>query len=539
MAVKGKEVRRITDFVTKTTKIIETGKQFPPQDHVERLARYQRGKTIFDGKPYELFERAAALLKGTPVAPQLKTLYIACNIVDVLLTKPSDLLVGEPPTYESGKHDDSPEQQVLNSIVEENDLNARIHESVIGAGYRGDSFLKVRYGAAQDFSAIPEELTPPEERQEPIIEPVDASIVFPELARGSKKKFKAVNIAWVEWVEEPNGFLMSRLSREKTDAIPYLNVERHVPGYILYERYRLHPNGIDNQHGEDVELFRIGEKVPTCRDGDIVETGVARPLVFHIPYKSVDDRWYGISGIEKIESLLAAINDRLVQIDYILWKHSDPTAYGPDDVDEDDKATVRFGGRYIPVAKDDVTPGYMTWNSQLEGAFKELDYLLGMVFQMSETPQWLFGTTLAGDTRGGTGTSHTDSGAIKARFMPILAKVNRIRVHVDRAVRDALWTAMELENYANRGVDGFKPYEPIYPKITWADGIPEDAREQAEIAQIRTGGKPTLAVHDAIKRLDNLDDSHASAMMERITNDEKDAYGTVDSTVLSDGGESA
>lgn len=522
-----------TDFITQTTKMIETGKQFPPQDHIERLARYQRGKTIFDGKPYELFERAAALLKDTPAAPQLKTLYIACNIVDVLLTKPSDLLVGEPPTYESGMPDDSPEQEALNNIVEENDLNARIHESVIGAGYRGDSFLKVRYGEIQDFSAIPDGLTPPESESMPIIEPVDASIVFPELARGSKKKFKAVNIAWVEWVEEPNGFLMSRFSREKTDAIPYLNVERHVPGYILYERYRLHPNGIDNQYGAPVELFRIGEKVETGREVNIVETGVARPLIFHIPYKSVDDRWYGISGIEKIESLLAAINDRLVQIDYILWKHSDPTAYGPEDVEEDDGASVRFGGKYFPVGKDDVTPGYMVWNSQLEGAFKQLDYLLGLVFQMSETPQWLFGTTITAD-KGGTGTSHTDSQAIKSRMMPILSKVKRIRTHVEKAVRDAIWTAMELENFANQEVKDFVPYEPVYPTITWADGLPKDDKELAEIAQIRTGGKPTLDVRTAIKRLDGLDDSHATAIMTRIAKDEGDTYGTVDSTVFNE-----
>lgn len=481
-----------------------------------------------------MFERAASLLKDTPVAPQIEKLYIACNIMDVLLTKPSDLLVGEPPTYESGNPDDSPEQKALNRIVEENDLNARIHELVIGAGYRGDSFIKVRYGLPQDFSAIPDNLKVPDVPHEPIIEPVEPSMVFPELARGSRKKFKAINIAWVEMVEKRNNWVMAKLSREETDEVPILNVERHIPGYILYERYALQTNGVDNEHGAPIEVYTIGERVPTGRESDIVETGVARPLVFHVPYKSVDDRWSGISGIEKSESLLAAINDRLVQIDYILWKHSDPAVYGPDtpDIVEEDGRTVRFGGNYIPVPKGDVTPAYLTWNSQLEGAFKELNYLLGMVFQMSETPQWLFGTTLAGDSGGGTGTSHTDSGAIKARFMPILAKVNRIRVHVDRAVRDALWTAMELENFANQGVDGFEAYEPIYPKITWADGIPTDEREQAEIAQIRTGGKPTLDVRTAIKRLDGLDDSHASAMITRIMQDEKDAVGTVDGTVF-------
>ncbi len=114
--------------------------------------------------------------------------------------------------------------------------------------------------------------------------------------------------------------------------------------------------------------------------------------------------------MEKIETVFAAINDRLVQIDYILWKHSDPTAYGPDL--ESTNGAVQFGGKYIPVNKDDPTPGYMVWQAQLDAAFKQLDMLLSIVFQMSETPQWLFGTTMSGDNSGGTGTSHTDGAAI-------------------------------------------------------------------------------------------------------------------------------
>src|SRR5690606_2250575 len=103
--------------------------------------------------------------------------------------------------------------------------------------------------------------------------------------------------------------------------------------------------------------------------------------IIHCPYKSVDDQWEGISNIEKVESLLSAINDRLVQIDYILWKHADPTAYGPPaGVDQ-----IKIAGRYILLEKDDATPGYMEWNSQLTAAFEELDLLIEMVFAISET----------------------------------------------------------------------------------------------------------------------------------------------------------
>lgn len=515
------------------TNLFYPGAQYPPERDIQRLARYKRGKTIFDGRHPEIYERASALLKDTPHAAQLKTLFIAVNLMDILLTKPADLLTGEPPTFEAGTGPGTREQERLDSIVEENDITQMVHELTIGGGYRGDSFVKTYYGTRADVSETAElGLEAPDTELEPIIESVRADIVFPELSRGSRKKFKAVNIAWIDWVEEPGGKVIRWLTGNPVSYVPYLNVERHVPGYILYERYKLTERGVDSEWGVPIDTYNIGEQVATGREEDVVATGTDRLLVHHIPYKSVDDRWEGINGVEKLESVLSAINERLAQIDYILWKHSDPTAYGPD-IDADGEGSTRFGGKYIPLEKTDATPGYMTWNSQLEGAFKELDIMLGLVYQMSETPQWLFGTTLAND-KGGTGTSHTDSGAIKARFMPILAKVNRIRTHVDRALRDAIWTAMQLENYANDGVEGFQPYEPVYPRINWRDGIPQDPKEAAEVAQIRTGGKPTISVKDAVKDMDGVDDATAEEMVRRIDEDEQRANGTVVSSIFND-----
>lgn len=482
---------------------------------------------IYDGKLPEVYERATELLKDSPHESQLNKLYIAVNLMDVLLTKPSDLLVGDGVLFESGLDDESIEQQALNRIVEENDLQTLIHELVIGGGIRGDAWLKTYYANRDDASEvvaegleIPDGLLDPE----PVIETVPADMVFPELADGSFKRFKAVNICNIEYVLQPTGIL------KKEKEIPFLNVERHLPGYIIYERYRLSDKGVDNTYDYPIPLYNIEEQVATGRDdGDIVYTGVPNILVEHIPYKAIDDDWKGIGGIEKLESVLAAINDRLVQIDYILWKHSDPTAFGPDI--EGNDATVRFGGKYIPVDKEDQTPGYMTWNSQLEGAFKELDYLLSIVFQMSETPQWLFGTTITQD-KGGTGTSHSDGRAIQMRLMPILSKVSRIKLHVDKAVRTILWLAQELEVYANEGVDGFEKYEPQYPKIVWYDPLPRDSKEEAEIMSIRTGGKSTLDVQSAVKRLDRLDDIQAREIITRIGEDEKAVNGFVDGSIF-------
>jgi hypothetical protein len=497
----------------------QPGEEFPPLQDRERISKYKRLKKLFQGKHAEVYERASKLLKDTPHAEQLAQLYIAVNIADILVTKPADLLVGEVPSFESGLPDSSDQQKAVNRYVEENDLVKLVHESAIGNGYRGDAWIKTRYDYRQDFSEV-EKLTgskPEGIEMEPIIEHISAENVFPEISRGNVKAFKAVNIATVEYVVG------------QRSEVPFLNVERHIPGYIIYERYRLieFEGGIDSRFGYPLQVYKIGERVATGRDEDVVETGVPHLLVHHIPYKSVDDDWEGIGGLEKLESLLAAINDRLVQIDYILWKHSDPTAYGPDlDTGGGTTNKVSLGGAYIPVTKDDVAPGYMTWDGQLTSAFKELEVLLGLVYQISETPQWLFGTVL-GENSGGTGTSHTDSASIKARFMPILSKVKRIRTHYDKAIRDALWTCQLLDL-----VHGDYDFEPVYPTIAWQDGIPRNAKEEAEIMQLRTGGKANLDVHSAIKRQDGVDDEKAKEIIARIEEDEKNANGFVDASIF-------
>jgi len=505
--------------------LFQTGGQFPPNEHIPRIAKYKRMRKYNEGKHVEVYDRASALLKDSPQRPQLDKLYIAINLPYILTLKPADLLVGDRPIYEAGLPDDTAEQQALNKYVEENDLNTLIYESATSNGYRGDSFIKVRYGYREDYSEVKSALGPEaysefiaDVEMEPIIEHVRADCVFPETAAGDVKKFKAINITNIEWVEEPK--------RE----IPFLNVERHVPGFIIYERYRLHERpevGVNIEYGVPITLYTIGDKVPTGREEDVVATELPHMPVFHIPYTSVDDDWQGQGFIEKVASALQALEDRIVQLDYILLKHADPTLYGPD-IEGPSTNSASFGGKYIPITKEDATPGAITWDGQLSSVFQEIDFLLSYIFQMSETPQWLFGTTISGGgNAGGTGTSHTDGAAITARFMPILSKVRRIRNHYDKAIKDALWTCFLFDKQ-------FGNYEgaDIYPQIAWKDGIPKNAKEEAEIMAIRNGGKPTIDVQSSIKRLDEVDDDKALEIIRRIEGDEQAAIGTVDASIF-------
>ncbi|MGY3188798.1 portal protein [Lysinibacillus sp. TE18511] len=503
-----------TGSVTYTYDAFKPGEQFPPANAIERISKYRRMKKLYDGKQAEVYERATALLKDTPHAAQLQKLYIAVNLADIICTKPSDLLVGESPVFDSGVADDTPQQSAINSYVEENDLVKLIHESALANGYRGDSWIKERWGYRQDYSALTSRGLPISEdaEMEPIIEHVAADCVFPITSDGNIKQFKSVVIASVEWVVSRN------------DETPYLNVEHHLPGYIINERYKLtqYEGGVDSSYGYPVQVFNIAEKVG---ESEIIPTGVPYLLVHHIPYKSTDDQWEGKGTLEALETNLIAINDRLAQIDYVLWKHVDPTAYGP----KVGGSSARLAGTYIEITKDDATPGYMTWDSEITGAFKELETLIGFAFQIAETPQWLFGTVLGDQNAGGTGTSHTDVAAIRARFLPILSKVARIRTHYDRALRDALYNC-QLLDIAHGDAD----FEAVYPVIHWQDGLPRSEKEQAEIMAIRTGNKPTIDVATAIKRMDGVDDIQAAEILTRIDGDTEREVGTVNSSIFND-----
>lgn len=491
--------------ITYEDKLIKTGEVFPPEMDRERLSDYKRLRKAFDGETEDIVVRAESILSDTPHSKQLDMLRIAINLADILATKPADMLVGEAPLFESGLIESTEVQDIINGYVEKNNLIQLIHESAIGNSIRGDAWFKVRFGYRQDYSAL-EELgfpIPDTAEMEPIVEHVAADCVFPETTRGNVKQFKAVNIATVEYV----------VSNKK--ETPFLNVERHLPGYIVYERYRLHEGGVDTTYNYPLQTWRVGEQVATGRETDIEETGIPHILVQHVPYKSTDDRWNGISGIKHLYPLLVAINDRITQIDYILWKHSDPNSYGPD-LDTQSTNRVRMGGVYIPTTKEDVTPGYMTWDGKLDAAFKELEILIGCVFQLSEIPQWIFGTTLGETNVGGTGTSHTDSTAIKVRFMPILSKVARIRTHYDRTIKDVLYLCQLMDI-----THGGKTFEPKIPSIEWKDGLPESDAELAEIMSVRTGGKATIDVLSAIKRLDGLDDEGARDIIRRIEGEEE------------------
>jgi hypothetical protein len=97
----------------------------------------------------------------------------------------------------------------------------------------------------------------------------------------------------------------------------------------------------------------------------------------------------------------------------------------------------------FPVGQGEQPPGYVTWDGQLEAAFKQIDLLMEQLYILSETSAAAFGQLKAGLAESGT--------ALRRLMMAPLAKVNRIRMRFDPALKEVLWLASMLGEGAGHG----------------------------------------------------------------------------------------
>ncbi|OMD21701.1 phage portal protein [Paenibacillus odorifer] len=484
--------------------MFQVGQVYPPADHEDRIERYRENAELISCSKY-MIRQIAQLLETE------EHRFIYTNYAGLICKKSADLLFGESPIYSAGE-DSSTEQKALERIVKDNALGTVNYEMAYGNAYRGDSFYKVKW--AQEYrGALSETLDP----YRAVIEAQNAAYVFPETIPGNEKKIAAYHIAVPVKVTEGNSVKWE------------LFVETHRPGELTTAKYAM--TAQSTKDGEVIS-WNITEEIEA--PSAPIETGVPLPLVVHVPNFALDTSWHGVDDITENRALLREINHRLTQISNILDKHADPILAVPTGVLEDGPDGVpqqkaAYAKVFEIVGKDDVIPQYVTWDGQLESAFKELDKLIDALLTVSELPPVALGKENAG-TSGATGL------AVKYRMGPLLSKTTRKRQYFDKALVEVLFIAQLLEHAQSREELG---YTPTKPHIIFKDGLPTDAREMAEIAQIRTGGKATMAVSDAIKLLDGGNDEQAAQAIARIDGDESRTGGTVDSSLFNDLDESA
>ena len=180
---------------------------------------------------------------------------------------------------------------------------------------------------------------------------------------------------------------------------------------------------------------------------------------------------------------------------------------GPSSALEYDTSTrsykLKVGNYFSRDSTEDPAVEYITWNAQLEANFKQVEKLINILAVISEMGSAIFDF----DNKLGTAASGT---ALKRMLISPLAKTKRIRNSVDIALKKAIKLCSQL------GGENIVDLSKEKINIFWQDGLPNDDLEEANIMNIRTGGKATISQYSAIKRLDNLTDEDAQSELDAI-----------------------
>jgi hypothetical protein len=443
-----------------TTDELVKGQPWPPKSQKARLIRYAQNKLLYAGRHDQVYQQWASMITDNPDT-QRALVYIAVNLPGAITRLVADLLYGEQGENLGMTVKNEKAQAALTRILSDNHVQQVAYETGgLGASYRGDGVYKVYL---QDNKAR--------------IVSQPAQNWFPVADSGNVKEISKHILAWEVTIGDQK----------------YLRKETHLKGQIINEAFKLDGTTIGNK----VNLADVG----VTKRPEVESTGVDRFLVIHCPNIALDDELFGLDDYEDLDTLFPVYNTLLSRNDLILMKHSDPNMYGPEDnlipdPDKPDRYTVKTGGNYFGVPQGSEPPGYLTWDGQLEAAFKQLEQIAQAIYIVSETSPAAFGL----DTEGGAAESGR---ALRFRLMRTIAKTSRKKLYADPALKDLLEVAMLLETAKGGG-----GYEVERPSIDWRDGLPNDPLEEVQIVQAR-GVDKSMTRKDAIMSLDGVDEKTA------------------------------
>lgn len=439
---------------------------YPPSDEDRRrLEDYERYYQIFSAQHRKAFADLSAYLPDELV----RRIYVTVNLPGFAVKKIADFLVGEPPRFLAA--DSS--QQALDRLVKDTGFTTTVYELAVSTGFRGAGALRIR--TTEDSRLV--------------IEEIPATNYFCERRPGNEREIISQAIAWTV--------------PSTTDKRTFLRVEHHEPGRIIHEAFEL------GDHGEvkrPVPLSTTdGEAAP---ENPVEETGVPHPLLVYVPCFRIGGEFWGWSDLRDIFDISDAINNRLTQIDTILGRHANPKLVGLRDMSLADEHGHVDGRRdYIEMDNPEAAkslPRYLTWEGQLEAAFRELDRLLDLFWALAEVSPAVLGLDKAGGVESGK--------ALRLRFVNTEHKVNRRRLYLGPALQQTLYVASLLAA-SKLGA----PYVALDapPEVEWYDGLPLIYSEAVE-DETRLYEAGLTSAESAIMRVQEWTREQAQEELERI-----------------------
>lgn len=463
---------------------LKQGEVFPPACESARLERYKQNAALFDGDHFA--STAYRHIHGCDNIPVVE-IYRLCasrisrvigNFEDIvsfatllnyqrmMSLKMADLVCGESPNITGG---DKEQNDELKRVRDYTDFDSKLYAAVIDVSRYGDAVQRMYFDSQGNKTFTN----------------WDPTEWFPIVSQDGTNTITHHVLCWKE-----------NRSKDAYNQDWYLHVQIHPvdlaggKGYYYYRVFKMH-----------ALTGAIGVRLSSAK----IETGFDVCAIQHLRSFSVSNSVYGYDDYLQIDSLLAEIMTRVGQISVILDKHADPNITGPVsmlDVDARGEYHLKTG-KFYAVSPGEDHPEYMVWEGQLTAAFKQLELLINQLYILSE-----MGAALLG---GQDGSSQAISGtAMRFKMVNPLAKARRISNALTRPVRALFSTLSEDLKFENISV-------------FWADGLPDDPRENAELVKLLTGATELMPLENAIAEYFGRSNEEALTWIDKIKSQKEEA----------------
>lgn len=450
---------------------LEKNKPFPPDSETNRLNRYKQNKLLFEdehGEVYkEQFDRIERVIGNFDRVVSYATIL---NYQKLMTMKTADFVFGIPPDISVS--DDS-KNSIIKKILFDTDFWNKMYMSAIDLSRYGDSIMQIAKVGEQQARLD-------------VISPV---WWFPVVDKENIKQFSYHCFCRVFILDSQRKMYGLKVHIHKPDE----------PGVCEERIFRL-----DGKPGS----FKINKEITKPKESEI-ETELNVCPVFHVSNTATSDRCFGIDDYNSIDSIVSELIVRVSQVSKVLDKFSSPGMTGPKSAMTWNETLQRwefFVEDYVARNNEnDPKPEFLTWDANMEANFKQIEFLVNQLYTISE-----MGSAVFGDLSNSTGNVASGT-ALRRLMMSPLAKAQRIVNRYDRVIKQLICMLAEIYGFA---------IDPTEISVKWNDGLPSDPVEEANIMNLRTGGKATLSRWTAIQRFDKMSDSDTDTEIKMIDEDE-------------------
>ena len=458
---------------------LNPGQTFPPVREMPRITRYHQNAMLFDGDHFaspefrihddrcqhgidfyiKCAKRISQVIGNFDDVVSFPTLL---NYQRLMSLKMSDLVCGEYPSISGAT---SEENALLKDIRDHSDFDAKMYSTVIDISRYGDAIWRMYLDEEDQYTFTC----------------WDPAQWYPVVKQDGTNSIIAHCLCWRE---------NKSLDPDKPDW--YLHVQIHGTS----------AEDIGHYETRVYKMSTDGSAILELKSSGIVPTGLDRCAVFHLKAFATTNSVYGYDDYMPLDSLIAEIMARVGQISAILDKHADPNITGPVSMLTVDARTGEYSlspGKFFAVSPGEEQPRYMTWDGQLSAAFKQLEFLVNQLYILSEMGAALLG----GQDASGTAISGT---AMRFKMVNPLAKARRISNSLTRPVKQ-LFSGLSI---------GESQIEYKNISVLWADGLPDDPRENVEICKLATGATKMMPLEEGIMEFFQRSNEEAKRWLEQI-----------------------